>query len=353
MITPKNLLIVRTDRIGDVVLSLPVAQFMKTHFPCCRITFLLREYTQRLALNNPYIDELIVLKEKDGKPFFWENVRHLREKRFDSCIIVYPTFRISLMMYLASIKYRIGTGYRWYSILFNKKVYEHRKTAERHELEYNIRLLQVFGINKAFQYRDVEFNLSEDETSRLNVEKILMDNNVENNKPLIIIHPGSGGSAVDLPLTKFKELIYLLSTLDVEIVLTGDKSEKAICEQLQVNGRVKNFAGRFNLGDLISLIKKSTIFISNSTGPLHIAAALNKHVIAFFPKILACSAIRWGPYTENKEIYTPQLECSNCTREQCEKLNCMETIRMEDVFANIKKYFKLPETNGEINAKKI
>lgn len=349
MIEPKNLLIVRTDRIGDVVLSLPVAQFVKKHFPACKITFLLREYTKRLALANPYIDELLVLKEKDGKPLLWDNIKQLKLKNFDTCIVVYPTFIVSLIMYMASIRYRIGTGYRWYSLLFNQKVYEHRKTAERHELEYNIRLLQVFGIDNTSNYGDVEFHLNEDEADRFTVEKVLKEKNIKGNKPIIIIHPGSGGSAVDLPLSKFTELIQLLSLLDVEIVLTGDKREKAICEKLQIDSNVKNLAGDFNLGELIFLIKKSAIFISNSTGPLHIAAALNKHVIAFFPKILACSAKRWGPYTERKEIYTPRLDCSNCTREQCEKLNCMETISMNDVFANIKKYFKLPETNGEIN----
>ncbi|HPI37623.1 MAG TPA: glycosyltransferase family 9 protein [Ignavibacteriaceae bacterium] len=353
MITPKNLLIVRTDRIGDVVLSLPVVQFVKKHFPDCKITFLLREYTKRLALNNPYIDELLVLKEKDGKPLLWDNIKQLKEKKFDTSIVVYPTFIISLIMYLSAIRNRVGTGYRWYSLLFNQKVYEHRKTAERHELEYNIRLLQVFGIDNPFNNTDVEFHLSEDEVSSLSVEKVLRENKIDNSKPVIIVHPGSGGSAVDLPVASFKELINLLSTLDVQIVLTGDRRERAICEELQVNSSVKNLAGEFNLGELISLIKRADIFVSNSTGPLHIAAALNKHVVAFFPKILACSSKRWGPYTENKSIYVPQIDCSNCTREQCESLNCMNSINIDEVFANIKKYFKLPETNGEINAKKV
>ena len=75
MIEPKNLLIVRTDRIGDVVLSLPLAEIVKKYFPQCRITFLLREYTKAIAEGHPFIDDLIILKEENGKIPLMKNVR--------------------------------------------------------------------------------------------------------------------------------------------------------------------------------------------------------------------------------------------------------------------------------------
>ncbi len=139
MIKPKNLLIVRTDRIGDVVLSLPLAELVKNNYPDCKVTFLIREYTKDVVSNHPFIDEIIVLKEKEGKILINENVKQIAEKKFDAAIIVYPTFQTSLIIYLSKIKNRIGTGYRWYSFLFNNKVYEHRKFAEKHELEFNVR----------------------------------------------------------------------------------------------------------------------------------------------------------------------------------------------------------------------
>ncbi len=67
MIEPKNLLIIRTDRIGDVILSLPLAELVKGHFPNCKVTYLLRNYTKCLAQNHPFIDEILVLKEEKGK----------------------------------------------------------------------------------------------------------------------------------------------------------------------------------------------------------------------------------------------------------------------------------------------
>ena len=130
-IKPENLLIVRTDRIGDVILSLPLAGIIKKHYPECRVTFLVRDYTKELVENHPYIDEVLILNETDGKVNLKENISAIKQFNFDSSIIVYPTLSTSLVVFLSGIKYRVGTGYRWYSFLFNEKIYEHRKYAEK------------------------------------------------------------------------------------------------------------------------------------------------------------------------------------------------------------------------------
>ena len=98
-----------------------------------------------------------------------------------------------------------------------------------------------------------------------------------------------------------------------------------------------NLAGKFDLSQLIAVINKSDLLIANSTGPIHIAAALGKNVIGFYPKIAACSPNRWGPYTNKKNIFMPEITCSNCTKKQCEKLNCMNSININEVFEAAKK----------------
>ncbi len=143
---PKNILIVRTDRIGDLILTLPLAGLIKKQYPNSKVSFLVRDYTKNLVRNHPFVDEVIVLKESNGNVPLFENVNIIKQKKFDTCIVVYPRFKISLIVFLSGIKNRIGTGYRWYSFLFNQKVYEHRKNAERHELEYNVNLLEKLGI---------------------------------------------------------------------------------------------------------------------------------------------------------------------------------------------------------------
>jgi lipopolysaccharide heptosyltransferase II len=332
---PKNILIARTDRIGDVVLSLPLAAIIKKHFPECKVIFLLREYTKPLAINNPDIDEVITLKEVDGKPSVKENVQLLKN-RFDVCIVAYPTYPIALILFLSNIKIRIGTGYRWYSFLFNKRNYEHRKYGHYHELEYNVHLLRQLGIEEKVTEENVSYGITSSIENEEKVKKDLNEFGINFSKPIIIVHPGSGGSTIDLPISKMKEIVNNLSGEEVEILITGTTAEKELCQSLVVNESTINLAGRYNLSELIALINQCDVMIANSTGPIHIAAALGKNVVGFYPKFTAASAKRWGPYTNKKNIFTPEIDCTNCTRKQCEKLNCMDSIRSDKVVQAVK-----------------
>lgn len=207
MINPQNLLIVRTDRIGDVILSLPLAEIIKKYYPNCKITFLVRNYTKDILEKHPFIDRTIILQEENKKISILKNVEIIKNLKFDSTIIVYPTFQTSLIIFLSGIKNRIGTGYRWYSIMFNNKIYEHRKFAEKHELEYNVNLLKAFGIDEKVNQDNVNFNLIINKKSAEKIQNLFEEYGINNDKSIIIIHPGSGGSAVDFPVYKFKELV--------------------------------------------------------------------------------------------------------------------------------------------------
>jgi ADP-heptose:LPS heptosyltransferase len=338
MTEPKNILIVRTDRIGDVVLSLPLAGLIKKHYPDCKLSFLLREYTKDITDGHPHIDEVLILKEEYGKIPVSSNVNQLKGKSFDSCIIVYPTLITALIVFLSRIKIRVGSGYRWYSFLFNRRVYEHRKYAEKHELDFNVNLLKKFGINEVVKPDNVVFDIKINPATLKSVKETLTTSGVDLNKKLIIAHPGSGGSAVDLPLEKFAKIISSLNNLkNITVIITGSESEKEICELVSGDTNVINLAGKFNLSELAALISCSKVFISNSTGPIHIAAALGIFTIGFYPKILACSQERWGPYTTKKAVFLPEIDCRDCTREQCERLDCMNSINYEGVILEVEK----------------
>ena len=338
MITPNNILIIRTDRIGDVILSLPLAALIKKHFPECKVSFLLKEYTKDLVSEHPYIDDVLILQESNGKIPIFKNVNRLKSKFFDASIIVYPTFITALIVFLSRIKFRIGSGYRWYSFLFNKRIYEHRKYAEKHELEFNVNLLQTFGIRESITTKNVDFNIQIDKTKLEKVKNVLSESGVDLKRKLVIAHPGSGGSAIDLPPEKFSRLVKNLTNLENTIlIITGSADETDICRTIARESNAINYAGQFDLSELTALISLCDVFISNSTGPMHIAAALGIFVVGFYPKILACSPERWGPYTSNKLIFMPEIECFDCTREQCERLNCMSSININHVTQEISK----------------
>lgn len=334
---PENILIVRTDRIGDVVLTLPMASVLKKHFPGCRVTFLLREYTKELASGNPCIDEVIILDDGKIKSGFLQTYKLIKNKKFDAVVTVFPRFKLALVFFIAGIKTRIGSGYRWYSFLFNRRVFEHRKYGEKHELVHNINLLKAIGVIEEIDEKNCVFGLVPANGNKQKIQDYLTGAKINLSKPIIIFHPGSGGSAVDLPPVKMKELITRTAAqFDANIIITGDDKESEVCESLNADNKIYNLCGKFNLGELIALIDRSILLIANSTGPIHIAGALGINVIGFYPKIKSASVTRWGPFTLKKQIFVPSIKCTDCTRKQCEELNCMNSISTDEVFDAIK-----------------
>ncbi len=335
--TPEKILIVRTDRIGDVVLTLPMAAELKKKYPQAHITFAVRNYTAPIAQNCSYIDEVIVFPEDMQNTPAAEILPAIIKYKFDTVFVVSPSYPVSLLMFLAKIPRRIGNGYRWFSLLYTNRIYDHRSKVKHHELEYNIRMLKGTGIETTYSPESVSYGLTIPEEANKKASKLFKELNIPQEHPIIVVHPGSGGSAMDLPAEKFNELIRSLENENIATVLvTGNKNEEALCGKVCGNTKAHNLAGQFSLTELMGIIGKSDIFVSNSTGTLHIAAALGKEVVGFYPKIKVCSVKRWGPYTTKSTIFEPPIGCKNCTRKKCEKLQCMNTIDIALVTKKIK-----------------
>lgn len=335
--TPTKILIARTDRIGDLILTLPLASALKRLFPGVQITFLVRAYTAEIVKNCRNVDEVLIAPEMNGAIQTAILINQLKYAAFDMAFLVYPDKKVSWACFRAGIPLRIGTAYRWYSFLFNRKVHDHRKDVKYHELEYNLRMLHA--INKATEVSpetvDYSFGITDEVTAQIAMPEL----QIPQDKKVVVIHPGSGGSAVDLPKEKFQELVAnLSSTGKYTVIVTGNTNEYALCAEVCLGSSAINVAGKLNLLQLMVIIQKSNIFVSNSTGPLHIAAALNRYVIGFFPKIKTCSPERWAPYTAKRAVFVPGIKCSNCTREQCTRLQCMNSIDIQHVIQTIEEF---------------
>lgn len=306
----KHILISRTDNLGDVILTLPLVSAAKKMFPYSEITMLVKKEFGELLKGYKDINKLIFIN--DVKCISC-GIKLLRKEKFDCVFSVYPRLRLAIIFFLTGVKYRVGTGYRWYSFLFNKKVYEHRKYAEKHESQYNLGLLNAFS-RDADTSAEYFFTYSKEE--KISLEKKLNENlNFSLNEKYLILHPGSRGSAIDLPLESHSEYVNGLLKINssLKIVLTGTTGESDICTRLinsvksDEKNRIYNTCGMLSLRELMILIDNSKLFISNSTGPLHIAGALNKNIICFFPNSAPMNAKRWGPIGDNAVVMTPPL----------------------------------------------
>jgi heptosyltransferase-3 len=294
-----------------------------------------RHYTGDVVVGNPYVNELIWYDSANGLVPFGEMVATLREREFDTAIVVYPRFRLAWLMWRSGIPVRVGTGYRYYSFLFNKKVFEHRKDAQRHELEYNLNLLKELNCKLPDNFSP-EFFVDIPTKAEKSVDALLKSVGIDTETPFVILHPGSGGSAREWSPEKFGKLTSKFVDEGIAVIVTGAKGEELkVADVVNASrGRAIALVGKLSIKEFGALIRLANLFVSNSTGPLHLAVAMGTPVVGMYPQHTAMSAKRWGPYTEKKVVFVPEgrpLDCNVCV-ESKSVCQCMATISVEQVF---------------------
>jgi heptosyltransferase-3 len=322
-----RILIVRTDRLGDVVLTLPMARAIKKATPHAHVTFLASEYTRPIIERCAEVDAIRTI---DDKTSFWNLIRQFRG--FDVTFFPSPRFQLALAAFLARVPRRIGTGYRWYSFLFTNKIYEHRKTAEWHEAEYNLRMLSSIGISAdANELPTIKLQSPE----RVFVQHWLAENIDASNAIFAVLHITSGGSTQPWSAEKFIELGRDVSRrYAIKIVLTGVDQDadriKAVADSIGLEHTVL-FIGK-SLRELAALLERAAIVVTNSTGPGHLSAALDTATIGMFPLIVPLSKERWGFRGSQVINLSPNaiMACPNC-----KNCTCMERIHPENVLSAV------------------
>ena len=326
---PRHILVVRTDRIGDVLLTLPTVSALRSTFPNSSVSFLARSYTADLVEGFDGVTNVVRCDEQGAEKSVFTLARELRKLSIDAAVVAYPRPNIALALWLVRISIRIGTGYRWYSFLFNRRVYEHRKTVEKHESQYNLSLLRPLGI----EVKEPEFpRLVVAQAEKQSAREMWNQLGLRSQKPLAILHPGSRGSARDWNVERFVELALELRNRYFQVVMTGGTGEEALVKEAAQRANAISVAGSMSLKQLAAFIQTASVFVSNSTGPLHIAAAVGVPVVGFFPPVPVMSAKRWGPLTNRKQIFVPSTEkCEVCKGGPCRSNMCMNQIQVQEV----------------------
>src|SRR3972149_7047450 len=161
----KRILIIRPDRIGDVVLSTPIPREIKKFYPDSYIGVLLREYTKDIYVNNPNVDQIIIDLEKKDINSIIQLIKEIRSLKFTQAFMLLPTERMNWILFFSGIKVRIGVGHKFYQFITNaKSVYRRKYIPLRHESDYCADSLRKIGIN-VFSL-DPEIHLSIEEVER-------------------------------------------------------------------------------------------------------------------------------------------------------------------------------------------
>lgn len=359
-----KVLVVRPDRIGDVVLSTPVLEALKHHYPDAEIQMLVREAVAPVVEHNPHLSKVFLYRpDSHHKGFsgFWRLVRELQGESFDIAITLQAKFSVSLALLLAGIRYRVGPYSKWYSYLcFNRGTRQRRSAVEMHEADYNLMLLRKLGIRSPSRRFEPYITVDADAKDRMRA--YVRGLGIIDGTPFVVVHPGMGGSALNWPEGYYVDLVSRLAGRGIQVVVTGGIHEKALVERVlaAVGQRVPqskaySFLGansNSGLADMIALLSLSHVVVAPSTGPLHIAAALGKHTVSFYPPIKVQSAIRWGPYSADDgrhQVLVPDALCSQdfkCAGRKCHFYFCMERLGVEEAIGSVMEHLGKPALKG-------
>ncbi|MBS1616786.1 MAG: glycosyltransferase family 9 protein [Bacteroidetes bacterium] len=326
---PHSILISRTDSIGDVMLTLPLATILKQSFPGIRIGFLGKKYTKPVIACCSAVDEFV-----DCEDFLSGTVIG---KNWDVILHVFPRKDIAWKAFRLGIPIRIGTSsrpYHWLSC--NRLVKLHRKHSELHEAQLNTCLLRPLGIDSFFSKDQLGTYYSLDRLEPLASE---FSSLLEPGKFHVILHPKSQGSAREWGLENFASLARMLAADNIQVFISGTEKERSSLAPLlkQVGQEVVDISGRMSLSQFIAFIATCDALVAASTGPLHIAAALGKRALGIYPSIRPMHAGRWGPLGPKAIAFSEKESCEAC-RNAPENCHCIREISVSALVAALKEH---------------
>jgi len=326
----KKILIIKPSSLGDIVHSLPFLNILRKGFPYSEIHWLVSKEYYSFLEDHPMIDRLWIMdKTKWKKPIFLNSTikdiyklcRNLRLEKFDLTIDLSGLLRSGVICMLSKAKVKIGF----------------EESDEGSPFFYTDKVKGDMGIHAVDRYLKIA------EFIGCNVHELKFPFAPFPEKPpilhllpekYIIMAPSAGKEANRWPPERFGKLA---AKLPFPSVVICGLSESYIGKEVEknANGKAISLAGRTNLKELIAVIKNGSYFISNDTGPMHIAAALSIPVFAIFGP---ANPIRTGPYGSIHTIIKKDLPCSPCYRKvPCNDWKCMTDITMDMVYETISK----------------
>jgi heptosyltransferase-2 len=286
----RRLLVVREDRLGDLVLSLPAIDALRRAYPEARLALMVRPDLVSLARSVPIVDEVL---EVDA------DARRLRSEitRFGADLVVCISrgAGVPRAAVRAGVRERVGTGYRIYSPLFTRSVNERRRAGNRHEAEYALSFAHRVGAPPG----PASFPLAVPDRARAAVADWRSTHGLGDS--YAVLHPGSGGSCPRWPVDRFIELANRLLSEDVGVAFLVGPEDAGCAEALDAVPSDVREVPRYSAGleRVAALLRSATLVVSNSTGPLHLSAAQGTPTLGIYAPWSTCAVARWGPYAAN------------------------------------------------------
>jgi len=335
-----KILLFKIGAIGDTLMTTPLIRQLRKNFKNATIDYLIGKHSYRVLEGNKHLDNIIkfdekIFFEKDFKEWI-KLIFKIRKRDYDVIFVLDKHWIFNLTAFLFEIKKRIGFDRCGEGKFLTYKVpYFGRK----HEIFYYLSLLRGLGIEPNYEDWEMEIFLNENDLEF--AEKFWNENNL-NDKVVVGICPGGarniGIGDDDLrrwDIEKYKELIKKLKERGFEVLLIGGNTDKEIEEAILKEVKCISAIGKTSLKESAALLKKCDVVVCNDSGPMHLAAAVNKKVVSIFGPTHPCEK---APLHKESRYIWKQIGCNPCYDlwgrypNPCPyKKKCINSVNVEEV----------------------
>jgi len=327
----KNILIIKMSSVGDIIHALPFAAVLRERYPEAKISWLVHPQFAGFIPEAPTIDEVLyfdkVAFKKMSLPekiaFIKKFRQELQAKKFDLVVDLQGLFKSAAVAFLTGTPNKIGYWQmREGSGLVSKPI--RGSHAHDHVIERYLDVARYLGA----QVKEISFPLPQFTAESAKIKTMLAEAGLGEGERYITMAPGARWETKRWPKENFARLAMLFIEQGFPVVLVGGKEDiplgKFIEDQVNNPQRLINFVGKTSLSELAALLKETYFYVSADTGPLHIANAYGKPLIAIYGPT---SPRRTGPYGNPRATVLPaKVPCIGCLKKHCDDWQCMNTI---------------------------
>ena len=288
----KNIIISRTDKIGDLVLSVPAISTVKKMYPEAKLYVLVRKYNMEVVKGFTFIDGVVAIDDYSKKELY----KKIKQIKADIFIALYSDNTVLKLAWKSGAKYRVGPLSKPLSFfVYNYGIKQKRSESIKNEAEYNLDLVK--HLNEEL-FNKQKITIDKLQYGRTNHNKALSFLNEHNIYNYVLIHPFSGGSTKNFTVDEYIKVIKGLNYANpnLQIVITSSMDDKAEAERIAKECSNVFVYSASSILEIAAVIDKCKVYVGAGTGPSHIAGNLCKMAVCIYPKYKVLSPSRWGLY---------------------------------------------------------
>jgi heptosyltransferase-2 len=329
----ERILIRSTNWIGDAVMTTPAVRAIRRNYPDAHIAMVVKPWVAPVFAHSPHVDEIIEYAVTDRHKGWLGPIRlakDLRRFTFDAAFLLQNAIEAALIAFMAGIPQRIGFDTDARRLLLTLAVPCTPAIKSIHQTGYYLKMLEGAGLTAGSQ--TLELCLGHDD--RRQAEKILAAHGLGPDRRIIGLNPSATfGPAKQWFPQRYAALGDRLNqTVDAAIVIFGGPSDRDLGQQIIRTMRVPaiDLSGRTRLGEAMALIDRCDVFVTNDSGLMHVAAALDTPLVAIFG---STNSTTTSPFSATSRIVRVPIECSPCMKPLCPlgHMNCMRLVTVDMV----------------------